>query len=216
VPVAATEERAPSAIAGAIDYVSEADRFAIALPVEPTVEGFTYTSAQYSPWAARRYTAELDGHTYRMTVVDMTTSRLREGVDAFRNTARPGSERSGALAHAAWNLRMTGTVSVDSYVERQAIPGIRLEIAIPGGERNLAEIYEHNDYLYILEDLEAPITTEGIEIHASLQLLDTDGNVPTYVDDGRTFPDYFEIVGDGTGAAGRDTGAIARGQAAGQ
>jgi hypothetical protein len=177
------------------------------------MEELTYTSAQYSPWAARRYTSERDGHTYRITVVDMTTSRLQDGVDAFRNTARPGSERSGALAHAAWNLRMAGTVEVDTYVEQQAIPGIRLETALAGGGRNLAEIYEHNDYLYIVEDIESPVTTEGIDIHASLQLLDSDGNVPTYVDDGRTFPDYFEIVGDGTGAAGR---AIAREQAAGQ
>jgi hypothetical protein len=215
VPIASSNAYAPrAAAAGGIDYVSRDDRFAVMLPGEPMVAEFTYESAQYSPWNARRYSVESDGHQYSMSVIDMTTSRLGPGVDAFRNTARPGSERSGALAFAAWNLRVSGAVEVDSYVERQDIPGIRVEVILEDGRRNAAEIYEHNDYLYILERISARDSAMGVDVHASLQLLDTEGGVPVYADDDRTFPDFMTMTGDGTGAAGRDLGAIIRGEAA--
>jgi hypothetical protein len=215
VPAASSAAYSPRAAgAGAIDFASHEDRFAVFFPGEPMVEEFIYESAQYSPWNARRYSAERDGHQYAVTVIDMTTSRLAPGVDAFRNTARPGSERSGGLAYAAWNLRKSGSVEVDSYAERQAIPGMRLEVALEDGRRNVAEIYEHLDYLYIVENITDADAGAGLDIQASLQLLDSDGNVPIYVDDNRTFPDFMTMTGDGTGAAGRDLGAIIRGQAA--
>src|SRR5690606_2586645 len=104
IPVASSTAYTPRDFGeGAIDYVNRDDRFAVAFPSAPEVETFTYESAQGSPWNARRYTGEWDGHDYRVTVIDMTTSRLAPGVDAFRNAARPGSERSGGLAFAAWN-----------------------------------------------------------------------------------------------------------------
>jgi hypothetical protein len=211
VPVEASSAYAPRAAGdGAIDFVSRDDRFAVIFPAEPMVEEFTYESAQYSPWNARRYSVELDGHQYSLSVIDMTTSRLGPGVDAFRNTARPGSERSGALAFAAWNLHETGNVEVDSYVERQTIPGVRVEVVLEDGRRNTAEVFEHHDYLYILENIGA--AAGGTDIHASLQLLDTEGNVPVYADEDRTFPDFMTMTGDGTGAAGRDLGALIRGE----
>ncbi len=215
VPVASMSAYAPRAVGeDAIDFVSRDDRFAVMFPSEPMVEEFTYESAQYSPWNARRYSVESDGQQYSMTVIDMTTSRLGPGVDAFRNTARPGSERSGALAFAAWNLRDSGAVEVDSYVERQSIPGIRVEVVLEDGRRNIAEIYEHHDYLYILENIRAGDSADVMDVHESLQLLDDDGNVLIYADDDHTFPDYMTMTGDGTGASGRDLGALIRGEAA--
>jgi len=214
VPVASSAAYAPRAAnEGEMDFVSREDRFAVIFPAEPVVEGFTYESAQYSPWNARRYSVESDGHQYSLSVIDMTTSRLGPGVDAFRNTARPGSERSGALAFAAWNQRQAGDVEVDSYVERQAIPGQRIVVVLEDGRRNTAEIYEHHDYLYILEDIGGAGVSGGTDVHASLQLLDAEGNVPVYADEDRTFPDFMTMTGDGTGAAGRDLGALIRGEA---
>lgn len=200
----------PAELEGWDAYVNREDRFIVAFPGQPSVEEFIYESAQYSPWNARRYSVAQDGHHYTMTVIDMTTSRLGPGVDAFRNTARPGSERSGALAFAAWNFRKSGEVEVDSYTERQVIPGHRLEIALPDGRRNAAEIYEHHDYLYILEHVAPAGSETRFDIHDSLQLLDTDGNAPHYVDETRTFPDFMVMTGDGTGASGRDLGALIR------
>lgn len=197
---------------GIVDFVSRDDRFAILLTGEPEVEEFVYESAQYSPWNARRYTLNAYGRQQSITVIDMSTSRLAPGVDAFRNTARPGSERSGGLAFAAWNIRMAGEVRVDTYVERQRIPGVRLEVLEESGRLNVAEIFEHNNFLYIVEDRSAPTNNDGFEIQDSLQFLDADGNLPVYVDDGRTFPDFMTMTGDGTGAAGRDTGALIRGE----
>ena len=105
-------------------------------------------------------------------------------------------------------------MEVDSYVERQTIPEQRLEIVLEDGRRIDAEIYEHHDYLYILENIGAGDSAEGLDIHGSLQLLDSEGNVPIYVDDERTFPEYMTMTGDGTGAAGRDLGALIRGEGA--
>lgn len=217
VPVAAVAQHVnvvPAEAEGWLAFMSDEDRFVVTFPGEPMVEEFTYESAQYSPWNARRYSVEHDGQQYSMTVIDMTTSRLGPGVDAFRNTARPGSERSGALAFAAWNLRKSGEVEVDRYVERQVIPGQRVEVVLPDGRRNAAEIYEHNDYLYILEHSYPNDAALDFDVHASLQLLDSNGNVPHYVDDDRTFPDFMTMTGDGTGASGRDLGALIRGEGA--
>ncbi len=216
VPIAETRPR-PAVATGApgwVEHVSLEDRFAAAFPHAPAVEAFTYTSAQYSPWPARRYSAGEGEHQYTLTVVDMSTSRLVEGVDAFRNTARPGSERAGAPSFAAANLRMAGDVSVDRYIERQAIPGHRIEVDLPDGRRTLAEIFEHHHLLYIVEHTLPAGAEAGVDIHARLQLLDEGGNMPFYVDGNRTFPDYVTMTGDGTNAAGRDLGSILRGEAA--
>ena len=174
------------------------------------IEEFIYESAQYSPWNARRYTLGQDGHQYSMTVIDMTTTRLVQGVDAVRNTARPSWERSDAPAFAAWNLRKRGRVAVDRYVERQTIPGHRVEIVLEDGRRSVAEIYAHYDYLYVLESMGESGATGGSDVHDSLQFLDPEGRVPRYVDDNRAFPDFMTMTGDGTAASGRDLGAQIR------
>jgi len=215
IPVVETQVRPPIAVGGSgwVEHVSPDDRFAAAFPAAPSVEAFTYTSAQYSPWSARRYSAADGDHQYTLTVVDMSTSRLVEGVDAFRNTARPGSERAGAPSFAAANFRMAGDVTVDRYIERQAIPGHRVEAALPDGRRSIAEIFEHHHLLYIVEHILPAGAEAGFDIHASLQLLDEGGSMPFYLDGNRTFPDYITMTGDGTNAAGRDLGAILRGEA---
>jgi len=211
IPVAASSAYSPRAAGGGgIDFLNREDRFAVIFPGEPMVEEFIYESAQYSPWNARRYALGQDGHQYSMTVIDMTTTRLVQGVDAVRNTARPSWERSDAPAFAAWNLRKRGRVAVDRYVERQTIPGHRVEVVLEDGRRSVAEIYAHYDYLYVLESILASGSTGGIDVHASLQLLDPEGRVPRYVDDNRAFPDFMTMTGDGTAASGRDLGAQIR------
>ena len=191
---------------GWIAYVNRQDRFAVNLPGQPAVEELVYTSAQRSPWNARRYTVERDGYTYSMTVVDMSTTRLTRDIDQFRNVARPGSEKSGAMAFAAWNLRKTGAVTADGYAERQVIPGQRLEIVLPDGRRNVAEIYAHYDFLYTLERISPMGAAPGYDVHGSLELLDAEGNVPRYLDGDHTFPDFITPAGGG-GGAGAGAGA---------
>jgi hypothetical protein len=184
-------------------YVARQDRFVLNLPARPRVEEFTYMSAAGSPWKARRYISEHQGYRYVMTVVDTSTSRLAPGVDAFRNTARPGSERAGALAHAAFNLRKTGKVTADSYEELQVIPGHKLDIELPDGRVNLVEIHQHYDFLYILECISPKDAVPGYDVQSSLELLDGEGNVPRYQDNDRTFPAFVTMTGDGAAAAGR-------------
>ena len=220
IPIASMSAYSPRAQAqGGTDFVSREDHFAVMFPGEPMVDEFIYESAQYSPWNARRYSTGQDGHRYTMTVIDMSTTRLVAGVDAVRNTARPSWERSDAPVFAASNLRKSGDVLVDRYVERQAIPGHRLQLILENGRRKSAEIYTHYDLLYILEHV-SPVgaandAASGFDIHASLQLLDGDGNIPLYIDDNRSYPDFITMTGDGTAASGRDLGAlISEGEAA--
>ncbi len=213
IPIASMRAYSPRAeTEGGRDFVSREDRFAVIFPSEPVVEEFTYESAQYSPWNARRYLTGQDGHQYSMTVIDMSTTRLVPGVDAVRNTARPSWERSDAPVFAAWNLRKSGDVLIDRYVERQAIPGHRLEVVLENGRRKAAEIYVHYDLLYILEHISPQDAASdaglGFDFHASLQLLDADGNLPVYLDDNRSYPDFITMTGDGSAASGRDLGAL--------
>jgi hypothetical protein len=221
LPVASAAPPAAGAPpAGWTAYANRQDRFAVYLPGQPKLEAFTYMSAAGSPWKSRRYTAERDGRQYTMTVIDTSTTILTPDNDAYRNTARPGSEKAGAMAYAAWNLRKTGTVTVDSYAERQVIPGQKLEITLPDGRRNKAEIFQHFDFVYILEEVSPRNAAAAYDVHSSLAMLDANGNVPRYRDNNLSFPEFAPQpapaargggAGGGRGAAGGGRGAAGAG-----
>jgi hypothetical protein len=179
---------------GWITYVNRQDRFALNLPGQPRTEEFTYVSQAKSPWKARRHTAERDGYRYVMTVVDMSTSWLTPDKDQFRNVERPGNEKRGAMAYAATQLRQTGKVTLDTYMELQVIPGHMLEIELPDGRQNVVEIHRLGDFLYILECISPPGALPGYDVQTSLELLDADGNVPRYQDNDRSFPDLVPVA----------------------
>lgn len=205
VSAAALAPRAPVP-AGWINYVNRADLFALNLPSQPRVEEFAFKSAQGSPWMARRYISERDGHRYVLTAIDTSTTALTPDKDAFRNAARPASEKSGALSNAAWDLRKTGVVTRDIYQELQGAPGLRMEITLPDGRQSIVELYALSDRLYILESTAPKGAPPGYNVPGSLALLDANGNVPRYQDNGRTFPSFVTMTGDGAGAAGRAPG----------
>ena len=163
-----------------IEYVNREDRFSINLPVQPTVEEFIYISEYNSPWEARRYTAEHEGYTYRMAVVDMSTTSLAPEQDQYRDAGGYGKELRGAMAFAATQLRQTGTVTLDAYDELQVIPGHKLEITLPDGSVNIVQIHTHMARIYILECISPPRTVPGYDVQASLQILDAEGRVPRY------------------------------------
>jgi hypothetical protein len=194
-----------------ITYVNRADRFALNLPTQPRVEEFTYTSEYKSPWKARRYISERDGYRYVMTVVDMSTTALTADRDQFRNVGRPGNEKRGAMAHAASNLRQTGKVTLDIYDELQVIPGHKLEIELPDGRQNLVEIHPHGNFLYILECISPRGAVPAYDVQSSLELLDAEGNVVRYEDNGYAFPDHIPLAprAAGAAAAGREVAASA-------
>jgi uncharacterized membrane protein YgcG len=216
LPVASAAPPAPATPpAGWTNYASREDAFTVNMPGQPRVEPFTYMSAAGSPWKAKRITAERDGRQYTVTVIDTSTSRLTEEVDATRNTARPGSEKAGAMEYAAWNLRKTGTLSVDTYAERQVIPGRKLEIALPDGRRNNAELYQHFDRVYILEAVSPRGAAAGYDMAGSLVMLDAAGNVPRYRDNNLSFPENLPPPAPGRGGRGGGGGRGAGGGGAG-
>ena len=174
---------------GNIAYVSKQDRFALNFAAPPKVEDFIYKSHYGSPWKARRYTSEKDGYRSIMTVVDMSTTVLTAANDAFRNAGRPGTEKRSAMAFAAADLRKTGKVVLDTYDELQVIPGHKLEIELPDGRMNLVEIHPHQTFLYILEVISPKGEIPGYDVQSSLELLDAEGMVVRYVDDGYFYPD---------------------------
>jgi hypothetical protein len=184
---------ASAADSGPQPFVSREDRFALNFPTPPKVEEITYISEYKSPWKAHRYTSDVQGFRYIMTVVDMSTTVLTAEKDQFRNVGRPGNERRGAMSFAANTLRKTGMVTLEGYEELQVIPGYKLEITQADGRQNLVEIHTHLKRLYILECISPPGEVPAYDIQSSLQLLDADGLVPRYRDNEYSFPDNMQV-----------------------
>lgn len=175
-----------------IEYVNREDRFSINLPGFPTIESTIYTSEFDSPWKANRYTVNFNGYTYRMTVADMSTTSLTPDNDKYRNVARPGNERRGAVYYAAGQFRKTGKVTLDAYEELQVIPGVKLEIELPSGQTNLVEIHVHDKRLYILEIISPKGELPGFDVQSSLAILNAAGIPPRYADNDYSFPDNMQ------------------------
>ena len=161
-------------------YVSREDRFALNLPAQPRIEAFTYVSEYGSPWQARRHTAEYQGFTHRMSIVDMSTAILTGQSDSVS----PGFEKRGAMAFAAAHLRTTGEVILDTYDQVQVIPGLKLEIVLPDGRLNLVEIHIYDELLYIQESISPADAIPGYDVQSSMELLNADLIVPRYQNTG--------------------------------
>ncbi len=182
------------------EYVNREDRFSANLPVQPRMEAFTYISEYGSKLKAHRYVAELNGSSYTITVVDMSTTDLTPDNEKVRNLGRYGNELRGSIAFAATNLRQTGKVTLDAYAELQVIPGHQLQITLPDGRRSFSVIYLHQKRLYISEAIVPKDAPPPSAFQASLAILDADGNAPRYEDNNYSFPDGRPPARQGAGA----------------
>ena len=184
----------PAFAQGWIEYANKEDLFTVNFPGEPKVEEFTYISEYQSKLPAKRYTAERNGATYTVTVVDMTRTDYPY--------ERQGNEWRGAVAYAATQLRQTGKVTLDAYHEINVIPGHALYITLPDGKRTFAHVMFHKPKLYIAEAVVPPGAPNPDQFIASLSVIDAEGNVLRYEDNRYAFPDRHPLDRRRTGPAG--------------
>jgi hypothetical protein len=191
-----------------IEYVNKDDLFTVNFPGQPKVESFIWQSDYDRKMPAKRYTAERDGATYRVTVVDYG-SKDNPG-------ERQGTELRGAVDYASTLIRRTGTTTFDSYQEINVIPGHALHVTLPDGKRNFAQINYHAYRLYIVEAIVPAGMPPPDQFVASIAMIDKDGNTLRYADGGISFPDGRQLAGRGGGGGGGAAGAPAGGGRGGQ
>lgn len=167
------------------EYVNLEDQFTINFPDEPTITEEGYISEYESPFTARKYSAS-DGMTdYEITVVDMTNSSRRPGLR--------GNEWRGAVAFEAAKIRRTGEVTLDAYNEINVVPGIRLQLDLPNGERQFTAIHFCYHKLYIITATAPGNLPPPALFIDSFSVVDEEGNSIRFLDEDYSFPDRTPI-----------------------
>ncbi len=188
VPAAAFALYANVAAAqGWIEYVNTEDLFAVNFPGEPMVETFTYVTEYGSELPSKRFYAEDASGLYQVRVVDMHTTSRPPG--------RHGVELRGSIAQAATAIRQTGEVTYDAYSEIQVIPGHQLQVTLPDGSRNFAQIHYHDHRLYIVEAIVPPNMPPPVHFQSSLSIINEAGEAIRYTGEGfYQFPDARPVL----------------------
>jgi len=191
LPVALTALYASAASAqGWIEYVNTTEFFALNFPGEPMVEEFTYVTEYGSQLPSKRFYAEDASGLYQIKVVDMHTTSRPPG--------RHGVELRGSIAHAATAIRQTGEVTYDAYSEIQVIPGHQLQVTLPDGRRNFAQIHYHDHRLYIVEAIVPGNMPPPAHFQAALSIVDENGEAIRYTGEGfYQFPDARPVLSIG-------------------
>jgi hypothetical protein len=146
-----------------IEYTDRADRFQVALPKEPTVSSFTYTSWRGAKLPARTHTLTDGPRSYSVTVVDFSTD-----TDV--------TDLLGSIAFAATNFRKRGgEITFDAYQQVDRIPGHELHITNPDRSVTYVEINLFERRLYVLEATVPAGSVPPAEFQQSLSILDADG-----------------------------------------
>jgi len=168
------------------EYQNLDDLFSVNFPEEPTVSETPYTSEYDSPFVARKYSASDGNVEYMVTVVNMENSA--------RDPGRRGTEWRGAIGFHATKLRHTGEVTYDAYGEINVIPGHQLQITLPDGRRNFANLHFHGHRLYIIEAIAPADLPPPALFQASFAVVDEEGNSLRYLDEDYSFPDRIPLA----------------------
>ena len=168
------------------EYQNLEDLFSVNFPAEPKVTETSYTSEYGSPFVARKYSTTDGDVEYMVTVVNMENSAREPG--------RRGTEWRGAIGFHATKLRQTGEVTFDAYGEINVIPGHQLQITLPDGRRNFANIHFHAHRLYVIEAIAPPNLPPPALFQASFAVVDEAGNSLRYLDEDYSFPDRIPLT----------------------
>jgi hypothetical protein len=172
----------PSAAQEWGEYVNTDDLFLVNFPGQPRVEEFVYVSEYGSPLQARRYIAEDASGRYSVTVVEFFTT--------IRPPGRHGVEMRGSMAYAATELRRTGEVTYDAYSEIQVVPGHQLQITLPDGRRNFAQLHYLDHRLYIVEAVVPGNFPPPAQFQVSIAFINANGEEIRFTGEGEyQFPD---------------------------
>ena len=135
--------------------------FAIQFPTEPTIEAVTYTTADGLKADARLYSAKPEGALYRVTVADLSESRLSE---------------AQALGEAVDRLAAEGEVIVDVPHRVNRIFGRQLNVVRHDGSRSAIALFYRNRRLYLIEGTilstnDDLMSSDGVRFQQSLRFI---------------------------------------------
>lgn len=168
------------------EYTNTDDLFSVNFPEDPQLSEEPYISEYESPFVARKYYATDGMVDYSVKVVDMENSA--------RGPGRRGTEWRGAVDFEAAKMRQTGEVTYDAYAEINVVPGHQLQITLPDGRRNFANIHFHEHRLYIIEAIAPPDLPPPALFQASFAVVDEEGNRLRYLDADYSFPDHIPLA----------------------
>ena len=161
-----------------IGFTERTERFFVNFPSQPKVETFPYESEYGFTVSGKKYTATRGEAVYSVTVINFATS------PEF-------NDLKGAVAFAAHKMRTahtTGKITFDAYAHIDKIDGIQIQVTEADGRRFFGAINMHmqDKRLYILEATVPRGAPPPAAFQVSLQILDEQGNVIRYQDDGVT------------------------------
>ena len=136
--------------------------FSVSFPVEPKVESTSYQMPDGRAATARVYSAAQGGSIFKMTVVDLTGTKLEE---------------NAVVDHAVKALAQGGEIKVDIPHRISRVFGRQLSIQAADGSRSSVAVFYHKERLYQIEGKSlagGSATSEAIRFQQSLVFTDSD------------------------------------------
>lgn len=161
-----------SAFAEWIEYKNPAEAFMVNFPDQPKVENITYTTESGAKAPAKLFSADEGSGHYSITVVDFSGSQ---------------GDEANAMAHAAAQMRLKGTVKFDYDSELDGIHGHQVSMILPGGVQYQVQLflYPQEHRLYIAEGTVPAGVRPPALFWTSLAMIHTDGSVVNLVREGK-------------------------------
>ena len=109
---------------------------------------------------------------------------------------RDGAEPNGVarLAFMQQSFVQTGEVTFDAYGEINVVPGHQLQITLPDGRRNFANLHFHGHRLFVIEAISPPDLPPPALFQASFAVVDEEGNSLRYLDEDYSFSDRVPLT----------------------
>lgn len=166
-----------------IEYYSQADRFLVNLPGQPTVRNTTWHTEFGLDLPAHLHTYTDGKTTYSVTAIDYSDvqkihAERVKGCSGYPDTCTNPyvAELRGALDYAAWTfIKREGKVTYYAYANSDRIEGRRVQLTNPDRSQTFAAIYLHDNRLYILEGTVPPGAPPPALFQQSMGFLDKDG-----------------------------------------
>jgi hypothetical protein len=135
--------------------------FAVRFPVAPVIESRTYATAEGTTVDARIYSARQDGALYRVTVADLSGSRVNE---------------DQAMSEAIGQIAASGEVVVDVPHRVNRVFGRQLSIVGHDGSRSAIALFYRNRRLFLVEGTILPthgdfMSSDGVRFQQSLRFI---------------------------------------------
>jgi hypothetical protein len=145
----------PAAAQSWKEYAYPNHAFSVAFPADPKIETVAYQSSDGRPVEARVYSVTQDSGVFRMTVADLSETKLEE---------------AAVIDHAIRTLAQGGEIKLDIPHRISQVYGRQLSIAGADGSHAFVAVFFRNKRLYQIEGkaTDRNSTSDAIRFHQSL------------------------------------------------